>query len=219
MFPISGLVGALLEVLLFSISVYFIRYNNVELMTLNSLTYYWFCFTILTGIWEIFYLTSRNKVCHMAQELIDDKKHIWTNRYDISLLLPWKFSQVFYAEYGAYADRVYMAKKGLWSRLIEGSHFWLCGSFCLMALIIAMITDAHSISYWLLIGFSMGCQLMNSLLYMGEYQIQVHDKNSCNYNSDEFPTGFWWNKRPFMYVNLLWTIMPVIVMLLHILSP
>jgi hypothetical protein len=49
---------------------------------------------------------------------------------------------------------------------------------------------------------------MNSILYMAEYFIQIKDKNNINYNTPEFPTGHWLLKRPFMWVNILWTLMP-----------
>ena len=58
----------------------------------------------------------------------------------------------------------------------------------------------------------MGNQLMNSILYMGQYFIQTGDKDSVNYNDDNFPVGFLLYKRAFMYVNIFWTIMPAIVL-------
>ena len=58
----------------------------------------------------------------------------------------------------------------------------------------------------------MASQLMNSILYMGEYFIQIKDKHSVNLNTPKFPCGFALIKRPFMYVNLFWTIMPCYVL-------
>ena len=58
----------------------------------------------------------------------------------------------------------------------------------------------------------MGNQLMNSVLYMGQYFIETGDVDSVNYNDDDFPAGFLLYKRAFMYVNIFWTIMPAIVL-------
>ena len=58
----------------------------------------------------------------------------------------------------------------------------------------------------------MGTQLMNSILYMGEYFLQVSDPNNVNYNNADFPTGIMLEKRAFMYVNIFWTLMPSIVL-------
>ena len=56
----------------------------------------------------------------------------------------------------------------------------------------------------------MGSQLMNSLLYMINYFHQVKDYNNVNYNNSTFPAGNYLELRPFMYINILWTIMPII---------
>ena len=58
----------------------------------------------------------------------------------------------------------------------------------------------------------MGSQFMNSLLYMGEYFIQVEEKDSVNYNRKEFPTGNFLLKRPFMWINFFWLAMPTYVL-------
>ena len=57
----------------------------------------------------------------------------------------------------------------------------------------------------------MGSQFMNSVLYMANYFIQIKDPNNINYNTPEFPCGPFLLKRPFMWVNLLWSIMPAYV--------
>ena len=62
----------------------------------------------------------------------------------------------------------------------------------------------------------MGSQLMNSILYMVEYFIQCTDPNSVNYNDEEFPMGHVLSKRPFMWVNIFWTIMPLYTILVYI---
>ena len=57
---------------------------------------------------------------------------------------------------------------------------------------------------------------MNSILYMVEYFIQCTDPNNINYNDDEFPMGTLLSKRPFMWVNIFWTIMPLYTILVYI---
>ena len=59
---------------------------------------------------------------------------------------------------------------------------------------------------------AMGTQLMNSIIYMGDYFLQVNDPDNLNYNNDNFPVGFALTKRGFMYVNVFWTLMPSYVL-------
>ena len=58
---------------------------------------------------------------------------------------------------------------------------------------------------------AMSAQFMNSILYIGEYTIQINEKYHINENRKEFPTGKYLSKRPFFYINALWTIMPIYV--------
>ena len=76
-----------------------------------------------------------------------------------------------------------------------------------------MNVNKKTSSYKIALGVAMGCQLMNSLLYMGEYFIQTTDYSSLNFNTSIFPTGFALIKRPFMYVNIFWTIMPLYIII------
>ena len=74
------------------------------------------------------------------------------------------------------------------------------------------IYEKHNNSlYYILMSISMSSQFMNSLLYMTEYFIQTMNVNSVNYNSKRFPCGFALLKRPFMYINAFWLIMPTYV--------
>ena len=59
----------------------------------------------------------------------------------------------------------------------------------------------------------MGCQLMNSILYMVNYFNEMNRPDNCNYNNETFPSGIALLKRPFMYVNIFWLIMPIWVIL------
>ena len=115
---------------------------------------------------------------------------------------------IFYAEYGAYADREYMLLRSDWSRIIEGTHAYLCGIFAIGAMVAKKCRMDNE--YLIMASVSMGTQLMNSILYMGNYFIQVHDKFSVNYDRANFPSGYLLSRRPFMYVNIFWTLMPII---------
>ena len=74
--------------------------------------------------------------------------------------------------------------------------------------ILLFIFQCPIYKFYLGLGAAMGSQLMNSILYMSEYIIQCRDPSNVNYNSDAFPCGFLLIKRPFMYINIFWTIMP-----------
>jgi len=203
---INGTMSALTELGLFFISSYFIRQHN-DLSYIHPVAYYWFMFTIMTGIWEFTYVTHKQTVSQKARELINTDQRVWTSDYSVCVLLPWNFSKIFYAEYAAYADREYMVSTDRWSLVIEGSHATCCAVFSIMA-ICFYIHDATMLRFYISMGAAMGSQLMNSLLYMSEYVIQTHDSDNENYNSDDFPCGFLLSKRPFMYINILWTFMP-----------
>ena len=63
-------------------------------------------------------------------------------------------------------------------------------------------------NFGITLGIAMGSQFMNSLVYMSEYCIQTHLKQSVNYNSLGFPTGSLLINRPFMYINYFWLLFP-----------
>ena len=127
-------------------------------------------------------------------------------KYNLSYILPWKLAIIFYGEYAAYADREYMSIKDKWSRLIESTHAFFCASFSLISVILYMFNECERAEItWTI---AMGSQLMNSILYMGQYIVQTNDIYSPNYNSEEFPCGFLFLKRPFMYINIFWSLMP-----------
>ena len=51
--------------------------------------------------------------------------------------------------------------------------------------------------------------MMNSILYMSMYSIQMQDPNSVNYVADKFPK----KGRTFMLINIFWTLMPMLLLL------
>ena len=251
----SGISLAVIEVFFVFLLSYLVKISNFNLHQIHSVPYYWLTFTIMTGLWEVFFITNYKETTQHALNLLNNKTHIWTSPYDSSYLLPSKFSILFYSEYAAYGDRMYMTKNDDWSRVIEGSHLLICGFFALLGLyfkskvnnnknvtinnnngtvndnndnitinnnkynipndneIINEEKDIYYISrYFLTIGISMSGQYMNSVLYMVNYFHQTRDSNNPNYDTQEFPTGKVLYQRPFMYVNILWFTMPVIVL-------
>jgi len=201
---VNGLILALLEIIIVFETGYIIR---DQFTIINPIIYSWLILTIFTGfLWEISFVLNYRKVNNISKDLIKNKASVWTNHYTIDNILPWKFSLIFYGEYGSWADREYMITTDDWSRIIESTHALFSGVFALLALY-HNYTNNYS-AFMLTLGVSMGSQLMNSILYMAEYFIQIKDKNNINYNTPEFPTGLWLLKRPFMWVNILWTLMP-----------
>ena len=210
---IYGFVLALINILIFGITSFLIKKNYFKNM--YYIQYFWITFTVLTGIWEFFFITNYKSTHSYSITLLQTNSHVWFNKYDISYLLPWNFSKIFYAEYGAYADKLYMAQKGIWSRIIESTHSLFCGLFSFICLMYYKNEKTNTLNnkYVLAMAVAMGSQLMNSILYIGEYLIQINDVHSINYNTYSFPTGFALSKRPFMYINIFWTIMPAYIII------
>ena len=182
----------------------------LKFFQIYTISYFWLCFTVLTGIWESVYVTNRNNIIKKSKYLLHTNTHVWNTKYNINMILPWNTSYIFYAEYGAYADKEYMFNKDKWSIVIEGTHAIFCGIFSLCALYFNYIK--YNKNFYLCISLSMGTQLMNSILYMSEYAIQIKTPSSVNYNTSNFPCGIFLLKRPFMYINLFWTVMPLYVL-------
>lgn len=159
MFKIKGYVGAMIELLLYFIVSYVLRKHNSSFQQMDTIMYYWFCFSVLTGFWECVYVTQFLKVVKTSQILVETNTHVWTNSYGLSMILPWNLSKIFYAEYAAYADREYMTRTDYWSRLIESSHALLCATFSLLSL---CFQNKHLFYYSAIAGaVGMGQQFMN----------------------------------------------------------
>ena len=92
----SGTSIALLEVLVFIYYSNMLRLEYTSLKTINTISYYWLLFTILTFIWEISYIIHFKKISNLAKQLIYKKQHVWTNSYDISFIIPSKLATIFY---------------------------------------------------------------------------------------------------------------------------
>jgi len=204
---ISGIALALTELGLFGAGATVPYLFMEQLREFDPICYYWGCFTVLTGIWEASFVKNYTLVGDQGHYLLVTATRVWNTKYSLSYLLPWKLPVVFYGEYGAYADREYLSLKDNWSRLIESTHAFFCATFSFFTLI--LYTLEHNERAEVTWAIAMGTQLMNSILYMGQYIIQVHELSSPNHDSDEFPSGRALCKRPFMYINAPWTLMPI----------
>ncbi len=205
---VSGINLAIIELYLFYKLSEFIRYDLYPLQMMEPISYYWLMFTILTGLWEATFIDNRTIVKTASKQLIMQEQHVWTNDYTLDYLQLDKFAIEFYSEYGAYADREYMTTKDYWSRLIEGSHAFICALFSYLGLF-TYLFNIYLGNQLILIAMSAQC--MNSILYVGQYLIQVNEEYHINENRKEFPAGKYLMNRPFFYINTLWTIMPIYV--------
>ena len=196
-----GLQLAILEIFFIFFCSKKLRNNISKFSSINIIIYYWLIMTVVTGfLWEPFFVLNYKEVSNISKSFILKQDSVWTRRYDITYLLPWNFSYIFYGDYGAWADREYMNLTNDWSRSIESTHAIFSGVFAFLALYNKY--KGNNKEYILMIGISMGSQLMNSLLYMIQYFIQLDERYSVNYDSKIFPSGILLSKRPFMWVNL-----------------
>lgn len=203
----------MMELALFAFLATYIKVFIISLHDMDGVMYYWFCFNILTALWEYVYVIYYEQIASYADNLVEQNKSVWTEPFPLIFVSPNLLSIIFYAEYGAHADREYMSeRKGdYWSRLIESSHAFCCGAFSLASLALYVYGDQTKSYYAGMAG--MGCQFMNSVLYMGQYILQCRNPWSPNFNSVDFPLGKWMSKRLFMWINIFWTIMPSIIIL------
>jgi len=208
---LKGIEIGIYEILLFFLISYNLKKKIKNLSEINCIVYYWVMMTILTGLWEFSFITHYTYVNSLSRQFIETKTHVWQSEYSLSYILPWKLAYIFYAEYGAYADREYMTAKDDWSRVIEGTHALFCAFFSLLC-IYYKIKDNH-INYLSTLNVAMGSQLMNSILYLMNYFIQCNDPENINYNTSSFPAGTGLINRPFMYVNVFWFVMPTYVII------
>ena len=211
---VIGWIGSLLEIAFFLNTFKNIIELNPELQKLNPIVSYWLGFTVLTGFWELVYISNRKEINAYSNILVLNDKSVWTNKYSISMVLPWNLAKLFYAEYGAWADREYKSYSDDWSLTVEGSHCGVCGFFSLLALWSQASSDFDN--YYLAMAVAMGSQFMNSLLYMISYFNQVHNKHNVNYDRPDFPSGKYLLARPFMYINYLWLLFPAYAILLYV---
>jgi hypothetical protein len=218
---LSGISLAIIEVSLIILIAYYFKNYKIIIKKLyrdiivykkiNAFTYYWFVFTIFTGfVWEISFVAQYRDVNTYSGYLIKNNQTVWSNQYSLDYLLPWKFAKIFYGDYGAFADREYMVNTDDWSRIIESTHAMMCATFALLAFVFEYFDKYNDML--VCIGVSMGAQLMNSVLYIAEYVIQMNNPNNVNYPTEEFPAGTLLVYRPFMWVNVFWTVFPLYIL-------
>ena len=211
---VSGVNLALLEVYFFFKCAQFMREDIVILSEIDVISYYWLMFTVMTGIWEAYFVQNRPHVKRISQQLLRDNTHVWTNDYPLNALHPRRFAMQFYAEYGAYADREYMVVRDDWSRLIESTHAFVCAGFSAAGVGDMIVFNPVLSQKCVLI--AMSAQWMNSVLYIGQYMIQTREEYHINEDRPQFPTGKWLLARPFFYINVLWTVMPMYVVWMNL---
>lgn len=209
---VKGWQLALMEVSLFGLVAYGCRSMSSHLSEMNALMYYWFCFTTLTGYWESVFISNYNDIAKYAAALVETKKSVWTSWFPITYVCPSYFSKIFYAEYGANADREYMSRRkgDFWARIVESSHALFCATFTTAALATLLVTGdmatANSIGL-----VAMAGQFMNSFLYMGQYCVACQNNSSPNFSCPDFPLGRWMCHRAFMWINILWLLCPAMI--------
>ena len=208
----TGIGIGVITIALYLVIAEALRCKYSSLRRINIFSYFWLIMTVLTGLWELTFVLDYNRVISESEFFINNHEHVWTDKYDLSYVLPWKLSPIFYSEYGAWADREYMNRRDDWSRIIESSHAFCCGIFAALA-INRMIAKDY-VNYAKAMVFSMGTQFMNSILYMNQYYIQMKDPTNVNYVTESFPAGHWLSERPFMWVNICWTVFPLIVLII-----
>jgi len=211
---VSGINIAILEVYFFFKCAQFMKEDIAVLTEIDIISYYWLMFTVMTGIWEAYFVQNRSYVKRISQQLLREKTHVWTNDYSLDTLHPSKFAMQFYAEYGAYADREYMVVRDDWSRLIESTHAFVCAGFSATGVGYMVIYNPVMSQKCVLI--AMSAQWMNSILYIGQYMIQTQEKYHINEDRPQFPTGKCLLDRPFFYINVLWTVMPMYVVWMNL---
>jgi len=73
-----------------------------------------------------------------------------------------------------------------WSRVIESTHAIMCALFAFIAFVMGYFNLQQRVA--LCVGASMGTQLMNSILYMAEYSVQMEDPYNVNYPTEKIPS-------------------------------
>ena len=214
---VSGIVLGIFEIIFIFLGGYIPRHFSTNLKQINCITYYWFVITIVTGVlWETSYLVNYVGVGNYSHYLIAHNQTVWTNSYDFSYVLPNKFAYIFYSTYAAWADREYMSTTDDWSRVVESSHAFFCGLFAAFA--VYNKWRGNRLEYLITMSISMGSQVMNSLLYMVEYFIQMQDPHNVNYNNATFPAGTMLSKRAFMWINVFWLLIPTYTLIYYLLK-
>ena len=89
---VNGIILGTIEMSLFGLISYGCKDFLPNLQNMDNVMYYWFCLTILTGIWEISFIMNYEDCLNNSRNLIMKKEHVWFNKYTLDNLLPWKLS-------------------------------------------------------------------------------------------------------------------------------
>ncbi len=191
-------------------------YSIINFIDLPKFVFYWIAFSILVCIYEIAYLYNFKNITRNAKALIKTKNSIWFEKYDISKLLPWKFAKLFYTDYIANSDREYINNNTKYGKIIESTHLFICGGLYLLALIMNIYGNINKFKTLLFMSF--GAQIMNIIMYTLFLYFQIHNKFSSNYASKRFPIGRYYEKRPFTYINIIYIIMIISIIIYYIIN-
>ena len=186
-----------------------VRYIFSGYRKIDAITYYWLCLTILSGIWEVGYILNYSEIVSTATELIENDEHVWLKQYNFSYTLPWNMAKIFYAEYGAWADREFISNSDEYTHQVEGTFM----IFCAISSAFGLMTDfeRRSVISVVAVGFAMLIQLISTIIYIVDYVVQLRDYYNVNFYSGDFPVGTMFSKRPFLYANVLWLLMPAYI--------
>uniref|UniRef100_A0A7S4P8S3 EXPERA domain-containing protein n=1 Tax=Paramoeba aestuarina TaxID=180227 RepID=A0A7S4P8S3_9EUKA len=209
----GGVLAGIVVVLWLSISL-FIRNSNRHLQKIDVVTFCWLTMTAMTGVWEWAYLHYHDDVVADAQTFIATNTHVWTNYYDISYIVPWRFSPIMYTEYAAYADRAYMSTHDPLAQIVELSHLLYCSVFAALAITRKSVGDTYL--YLIFMVLALGTQSMQCLMYVSNYFVETTEPHHANFITESFPAGQYWEKRPFFYVNIFWTGMGLVVIFIEV---
>jgi hypothetical protein len=166
---IPGWLGGLIVAVLYIGICWLLRIFVLPgLALIEPISFTWLAWQILTFVWEAVFATfGFPTTSAYAQYLIEAKKHVWSERYGLAVILPWNTAMVYFSEYGAWADRKYGSPNeliNLNSRFnFELTHGIVAGGFSLLSLIFeALYMPALA---GVMIPIAMSGQVMNNVIY------------------------------------------------------
>ena len=166
---------------------------------ITYIKFFWIASTIINAIYKLGYIQNYRYIKEYAKELKEFKRHIWEYNFDYYYLLPYNFGTAFYAEYGQYADREYIKYDPIDSiNIMEYSQSLEHIGISLPILSLYLLTY-HINNYPSLLTIVAFNSLLTNIVYLGKYLKSCKTPNHCNYNTELFPRGFMFHKRPLIY--------------------
>ena len=80
----TGLELGIIEIGLFFITSFLIKYKIKNLSNMDTITYYWLSFTVLTMLWEIYFVLDYYNVISYATYLLQKHVKVWDLKYNLS---------------------------------------------------------------------------------------------------------------------------------------